>query len=75
MLKSYNIFIHFFLYKKKTNLVMGNLLYTIAVILIIIWAIGFLGGFVASGLIHILLVIAVVAVVLRLIRGDGQPLL
>ena len=35
---------------------MGNLLYTIAVILVIIWAIGFLGGFVASGLIHILLV-------------------
>ncbi|MFC6095101.1 lmo0937 family membrane protein [Flavobacterium qiangtangense] len=48
---------------------MGNLLYTIAVILIIIWAIGFLGGFVASGLIHILLVIAVIVVLLRVIQG------
>jgi hypothetical protein len=48
---------------------MGNLLYTVAVILIIIWAIGFLGGFVASGLIHILLVIAVIVVLLRLIQG------
>jgi hypothetical protein len=48
---------------------MGNLLYTIAVILIIIWAISFFGGFVTGGLIHILLVIAVIAVILRLIRG------
>lgn len=48
---------------------MGNLLYTIAVILVIIWAIGFLGGFIASGLIHILLVIAVIVVLLRVIQG------
>lgn len=48
---------------------MGNLLYTIAVILVIIWAIGFLGGFVASGLIHILLVIAIIVVLLRVIQG------
>ncbi len=48
---------------------MGNLLYTIAVILIIIWAIGFLGGFVTSGIVHILLVIAIIAVILRVIQG------
>ncbi len=48
---------------------MGNLLYTIAVILIIIWAISFLGGFVTGGIIHILLVIAVIAVILRVIQG------
>lgn len=47
---------------------MGNLLYTVAVILVIIWAIGFL-GFHAGGLIHILLVIALVVVVLKLIQG------
>jgi len=47
---------------------MGNLLYVIAVILVIGWAIGFL-GFHAGGLIHILLVIAVVVFLLRLIRG------
>lgn len=48
---------------------MGNLLYTVAVILIIVWAISFLGGFVASGIIHILLVIAVIAILLRVIQG------
>ncbi|MFN8713378.1 MAG: lmo0937 family membrane protein [Bacteroidota bacterium] len=47
---------------------MGNLLYLIAVILVISWAIGFL-GYGTGGLIHILLVIAVIAVVLRLIQG------
>ena len=49
---------------------MGNLLYIIAVILIIGWAIGFI-GFHASGLIHILLVIAVFAVILRIIQGKS----
>ena len=48
---------------------MGNLLYTIAVILVIIWAIGFFGGFVSGNLIHILLVIAIVAILLRVIQG------
>ncbi|HMJ48062.1 MAG TPA: lmo0937 family membrane protein [Ferruginibacter sp.] len=47
---------------------MGNLLYIIAVILVVAWAIGFL-GYQAGGLIHILLVIAVIAVILRVIRG------
>lgn len=47
---------------------MGNLLYIIAVILIIGWLVGFV-GFHAGGLIHILLVIAVVSVLLRLISG------
>lgn len=47
---------------------MGNLLYAIAVILVIFWAIGFL-GYSAGGLIHLLLVIAVIAIILRLIQG------
>lgn len=47
---------------------MGNILYLIAVILIIAWAIGFL-GYHAGGLIHLLLVIAVIAILLRVIRG------
>jgi len=47
---------------------MGNLLYIIAVILIIGWAIGFF-GYAAGGLIHILLVIAIIAIILRLIQG------
>ena len=48
---------------------MGNLLYLIAVILIIAWAIGFL-GYLAGGLVHLLLVIAVIVILLRIIRGD-----
>ena len=47
---------------------MGNLLYVIAVILIIAWAIGFI-GYSAGGIIHILLVIALIAVILRVIQG------
>ena len=46
---------------------MGNLLYVIAVILVIAWAVGFL-GYHAGGLIHILLVIAVISILLNLIR-------
>jgi hypothetical protein len=47
---------------------MGNLLYLIAVILIIAWAIGFL-GYHSGGLIHLLLVIAIIAILLRVIQG------
>jgi hypothetical protein len=47
---------------------MGNLLYVVAVILIIAWAIGFI-GYSAGGMIHVLLVIAVIAIILRLIQG------
>jgi len=50
---------------------MGNLLYIIAVVLVIIWAIGFFGMSVGGNLIHILLVIAIIAVLLRLIRGSS----
>jgi len=46
---------------------MGNLLYLIAVILIIAWAIGFL-GYHAGGIIHVLLVIAVIAILLKIIK-------
>jgi hypothetical protein len=47
---------------------MGNLLYIIAVILIIAWAIGFI-GYSMGGVIHILLVIAIIAIILRIIQG------
>ncbi|GEM63326.1 MULTISPECIES: lmo0937 family membrane protein [Sphingobacterium] len=50
---------------------MGNLLYIIAVILVIIWAISFLGGFYSGGIIHALLVIAIIVVLLRVIRGNA----
>ena len=47
---------------------MSNLLYTLAVILVIFWAIGFF-AYSAGSIIHILLVIAAIAVILRLIQG------
>ncbi|HTN67914.1 MAG TPA: lmo0937 family membrane protein [Dysgonamonadaceae bacterium] len=47
---------------------MGSLLYIIAIILIIGWAVGFF-AYSAGGLIHILLVIAVIAIIIRLIQG------
>lgn len=50
---------------------MDNLLYIIAVILIIAWAIGFF-AYSAGAVIHILLVIAVIAILLRLIRGGSK---
>ena len=47
---------------------MGNLLYVIAVILVIIWAISFFGGYATGGIIHILLVIAIIAILLKVIN-------
>ncbi|MTI41194.1 lmo0937 family membrane protein [Fulvivirga lutimaris] len=48
---------------------MGNLLYTVAVVLVILWVIGYL-GFHVGGIIHILLVIALISVLFRVIKGD-----
>jgi hypothetical protein len=47
---------------------MGNLLYVLAVVLVISWGIGFI-GYSAGGIIHILLVIALISVILRVIQG------
>ncbi|HEX7366682.1 MAG TPA: lmo0937 family membrane protein [Pelobium sp.] len=48
---------------------MGNLLYLIAVVLIIIWILGAFVSPFGGNLIHILLVIAIIAILLRVIRG------
>lgn len=48
---------------------MGNLLYGVAIIFLIIWAVGFL-GYHAGGLIHILLVVAIIAIIFRVISGE-----
>jgi hypothetical protein len=47
---------------------MGNLLYIIAIILLIGWAVGFF-AFNMGSLIHVLLVIAIITILLRIIRG------
>ena len=48
---------------------MGNLLYLIAVILIIGWVVGFF-VYSAGSIIHVLLVIAIIAIILRVIQGN-----
>ncbi len=45
-----------------------SMLYTIAVILIVLWLLGFIAH-VGGGLIHLLLVIAVIVIVYRLVTG------
>ncbi len=57
------LYIHTF-----SNTDMSSLLYFIAVILVIAWLIGFV-GYGAGGLIHALLVLAIIAVLFRLISG------
>lgn len=50
---------------------MGNLLYLIAIVLIILWALGlYVGSF--GNLIHLLLAIAVIAILLRIINGSKK---
>ena len=45
------------------------MLYTIAVVLLILWLLGMVTSYTIGGLIHVLLVIAVVVVLLRIIGG------
>ncbi len=45
------------------------MLYTIAVVLIILWLLGLVTAYTMGGLVHILLVIAIVVVLLRVISG------
>lgn len=45
------------------------MIYTVAVILIILWLLGIVSSYTMGGFIHILLVIAVIVVLVRLIQG------
>jgi hypothetical protein len=45
------------------------MLYTIAVILLVLWALGLVSSYTLGGFIHLLLVIAVIMVLLRVISG------
>jgi hypothetical protein len=46
------------------------MLYTIAVILFLLWLVGLVTSYTLGGFIHVLLVIAVVVVIIRLVRGQ-----
>jgi hypothetical protein len=45
------------------------MLYTIAVVLLVLWALGLVSSYTLGGFIHVLLVVAVIVVLLRVIQG------
>ena len=45
------------------------MLYTIAIVLIILWLLGLVSSYTISGFIHVLLVIAVILILVRIISG------
>ena len=45
------------------------MLYIIAVVLIVLWLVGLLAAYTLGGIIHILLVIAIVVILVNIIRG------
>jgi len=45
------------------------MLWTIAVVLLILWLLGLVSGYTIGGFVHILLVIAIVVVLIRVIQG------
>ena len=45
------------------------MLMTVAIILIVLWALGFVTSYTMGGLIHVLLVIAIIVVLVRVIQG------
>lgn len=47
------------------------MLTTIAVILVVLWVLGLATSFTVNGFIHVLLVIAIIMVLIRLIRGEN----
>jgi hypothetical protein len=45
------------------------MLYTIAVVLLVLWALGLVSAYTMGGFVHVLLVIAVIVVLIRVING------
>lgn len=48
------------------------MLYTIAVVLIILWLVGLITSYTIGGFIHLLLVIAIILILVRIISGRGS---
>jgi hypothetical protein len=46
-----------------------NMLWTIAIILVLLWALGMITSYTVYGFIHLLLVLAVIVVLIRVIQG------
>jgi hypothetical protein len=45
------------------------MLYTVAVVLVVLWLLGLLSSYTMGGFVHVLLVIAIVAILVRVIQG------
>jgi hypothetical protein len=50
----------------------GIMLWTIFIVLLVLWALGFVSGYAIGGFIHLLLVIAVVVLLIQLIQGRSS---
>ena len=46
------------------------MLYTIAIVLILLWLLGLVSSYTINGFIHVLLVIAIILLLVRIIRGE-----
>ena len=46
------------------------MLYTLAIVLIVVWLLGMVSPYIMGGLIHLLLVVAIIMVLVRLIQGN-----
>lgn len=55
--------------QSKLNQQNKHMLWTIFVILLVLWLLGLVGGYAFGGLIHILLVVAVIILILNLVQG------
>jgi hypothetical protein len=53
------------------SLIIKNMVTTIAVILLILWLLGFITSYTLGGFIHVLLVVAIIMILVRLIRGEN----
>lgn len=49
------------------------MLYTIAVVLLVLWLLGLVTAYTLGGLIHVFLVVAIVMIVINLLSGRGTP--
>ena len=45
------------------------MLYTIAIVLVVLWLLGLVSSYTMGGFIHVLLVIAVIVIILQIING------
>lgn len=50
------------------------MLLIIALVLFVLWVLGYVSSYTMGGFIHILLVLAIILILVRVIRGKGNPL-